>query len=462
MSYDVIDRFFQEAFKEKPKFLGWDSRSMKILTGSHRHSPRALYSYGTHFPMALAMGVGTKNEWWLLNGDTYSVTTNRHQGHTRSRANSDERPSVILPFTVLANANIDYKSIQIIDADPERNIEHKHSSANYEDVPKWRNMKSIRVPVEPNEDGKYSWVGYDGSEYGVHTVDTLEELPEHAQTTYDRVPIEPDEDGLYHWTTTEHFLGATLIKAKYEVSRNWETRKRRNKWAYFLSAFDANEPDRSRNYFFAELPKGEYATIADAYEGLKPLVVRRAEEQGRNIVRQGDIFAIEFPEVDTRELKKRPGAKVGKMNATIETHDVVVGSNNSWNSQRMTGNLHRAGLTEEEGYQLCAVWNACTMLGGTIKPLFMEPVTLPDPELVGYSRLMNTSHVATETVVLPDGITYARGTMRHRPESLGGFSREPEHVMQRLGKNWHLIVQNTVPKAKDGTSRAWQSSGSVD
>ena len=64
--------------------------------------------------------------------------------------------------------------------------------------------------------------------------------------------------------------------------------------AYFLSGFDSNETRPS--YFFCELPpKVKPTTVAEAYDTLKPTAVRLAEEYGRDVKRQGDIFAVPVP-----------------------------------------------------------------------------------------------------------------------------------------------------------------------
>lgn len=65
------------------------------------------------------------------------------------------------------------------------------------------------------------------------------------------------------------------------------TRRRRAK---FLSGFDHAE--RRPSYFFCELPKTDACTIVDAYVALKPESVKLAEQMGRAIHRQGDIFAV--------------------------------------------------------------------------------------------------------------------------------------------------------------------------
>lgn len=165
----------------------------------------------------------------------------------------------------------------------------------------------------------------------------------------------------------------------------WSTADRR-RWAYFLSGFDNNETTPS--YFFCELPpKARPTTVAEAYEALKPSAVKIAEQSGRAVNRQGDIFAIPMPGVTLRELKKQGGV-----------------------------HIRRPRLIEQDGRM---VWSG------------------PRPSLLG------TNHVATEVVHL-GALTYARGTLTHAPEG-----RRPDHRRVRIGdgKTWALVQKNTVPIA---------------
>jgi len=78
-------------------------------------------------------------------------------------------------------------------------------------------------------------------------------------------------------TTTVHTLGDSVIRVKDK---------------YYLSAVDETGQG-SGMYFLAELltdraPK----TLEDAFNALKPPVVREAEARGANIMRQGEWFAI--------------------------------------------------------------------------------------------------------------------------------------------------------------------------
>jgi hypothetical protein len=63
-----------------------------------------------------------------LNGDTYSVTTSRHQSDTRSAVArvADKFPSLIVPHSALASAGIDPDSIVPVDIEPERTEEETH------------------------------------------------------------------------------------------------------------------------------------------------------------------------------------------------------------------------------------------------------------------------------------------------------------------------------------------------
>jgi len=160
----------------------------------------------------------------------------------------------------------------------------------------------------------------------------------------------------------------------------------RRRWAYFLSAFDQNEARPS--YFFCELPpKVKPTTVNEALEMLKPGSVRLAEELGREVERQGDIFWIPMPELDTRDLKNQ-------------------------------GRYTRRKVESE-----IVRW------GGNQKTFEGDPFVL------------STNHTVTEQVRV-GRLTYGRGVLRHEPDR-----RRPDHARIRLGdgKTWGLIVKNTVP-----------------
>lgn len=232
------------------------------------------------------------------------------------------------------------------------------------------------------------------------------------------IAITVDDDGTthYRWTTYRHWLGESLIRAKVQWSR-WETcrwcegsgwgigpaiwhgdqsvrcfpcrgrggaAKLHHRWATFLSGFDHAEARPL--YFLCELPRGaKPATVAEAYEALKPEPVKMAEQMNRPVERQGDIFAVPTT-LDNKVLKAR--------GARIERRRVDKNPDQPWLKQG------------------------------------------------SFPYILNTNHTASEVAYLPDGVTLARGTMYHDPAD-----RPQDHARHKLGdgKTWHIVIKNTVP-----------------
>jgi hypothetical protein len=187
--------------------------------------------------------------------------------------------------------------------------------------------------------------------------------------------IEPQDDGslLYTWETRRHWLGDSLITADVvwiESERcqhckgtgfkggvvperclneeTWQYRERtwdlrckakanakaalstcfqgrrdrtRRRTSFYLSGFDAQETRPS--YFFCELPQGvEPTSVDEAIECLKPDPVILAEGMGREVLRQGDIFAIPMPSLTKRDLTKM-GARHERRGRLLDTNHVA-------------------------------------------------------------------------------------------------------------------------------------------
>lgn len=76
-----------------------------------------IYSYGYHFPLAIRLPWG-----FLLNGDTPSSTTAKHQADVRSAVRKSQRPYMIIPFLTLLAAGIVPRSVEFVNAEPDRAI----------------------------------------------------------------------------------------------------------------------------------------------------------------------------------------------------------------------------------------------------------------------------------------------------------------------------------------------------
>lgn len=244
---EIAGRFAEEAGKPGARLLRTQSGSVFVSP----YDERNLLSWGTHFVLARIMlnGAGERS-WWLLNGDTYSVSTTRHQGIARDACQSTGLPVLIVPFSCLQQARIDPESITPVDISPERFEEIEHHARTQDEIPE-----------------TYRW--------------QAQQLP----------------DGRWAWTTYRHWLGASVFRATYTTVDLGEVT------ACFLSAFDEQEPRPL--YFLCELPQGaEPATVEEALQALKPAEVVAAEATGLACTRQGDVFAIPTT-LATRQLPRK-------------------------------------------------------------------------------------------------------------------------------------------------------------
>lgn len=336
--------------------------SLRALKGSRIFEDGdTLYSYGRHFALGhvLRRSDGTPH-LFLLNGDRYSVSTTRHQGELRSAVSRSKLPHVIVPFEALHAAGIDVSSVELVEALPDRTEETVHRTTVQPEGSVWRD-----VPV-------YSYLaeGRFREQTGTRRV-----LYRNARTDYQSIEVEQTEDGpVYSWTTYRHWLGESLLRAtvrvrkrlrchqcvggrtascvechqadprtpaggwhidgcsrRFDYDSSWARCEacsgygvkivRHSRTRLFLSGFDRNELRPS--YFFCELPKeaNGCTSVEEALEALKPDTVKLAEQMGRTVHRQGDIFAVQLVGVSKRQLTKQ-GARYDKRGTLLGTNHV--------------------------------------------------------------------------------------------------------------------------------------------
>jgi hypothetical protein len=253
---EVAQRFAQEAGKPTPRFL---RPRANVLVNPY--DDRVLCSYGTHFTLAkIMLDTDGGRSWWLLNGDTYSVSTTRHQGYIRQACQRTGLPMLIVPFSVLAEAGIDHDSIMPVGIEDDQFVTHTHYADSFDDI---------------SEQDRYF----------------ARLLP----------------DGRWTWHTRLHVLGASVFRATYRTTVEvGDERRTITRVAYFLSAFD--EQETRPHYFLCELPDGAApTTVAEAFHALKPAEVIRVETAGLTCTRQGDVFAA--PTTLTTRQVSRLGSK---------------------------------------------------------------------------------------------------------------------------------------------------------
>jgi hypothetical protein len=261
----IVTRWVRDVRKTdgEPRYLNDSTSNVKVYpdAGGHR-----LYSYGSHFELARWVKPQTTGKrasrhagFWLLNGDTYSVSTSRHQREVRSAVEATGAPVLILPHTPARRAGIDLSTIVPVEITADR----------------W----------EPKIITRDEAVRY------YRTPENLAYYVEHD----DVVDL---GDGTYKQFRGTHRLGESVFHASF--GDRWTAGPMGS--AYFLSAFDSQE--RTRHYFLAQLPaKAKPVSVKDAFEALRPASVTGADKVGVQVTRQGDIFAIPSP-LTTRELRK--------------------------------------------------------------------------------------------------------------------------------------------------------------
>jgi hypothetical protein len=85
-AYDIASRYVDYWQGNAKRLIGTWKYSIVFPSPDRRE----LYSYGSHFTLVRALlSEDGSVRLWLLNGDTYSPTTTRHQGTVRRHMQSD-------------------------------------------------------------------------------------------------------------------------------------------------------------------------------------------------------------------------------------------------------------------------------------------------------------------------------------------------------------------------------------
>lgn len=309
---------------------------------------RALYSYGTHFPLCEYLPADRRRPrpLYLLNGDRSTVSTSRHQRETQSAVARAVRTyggeSIIVPFSALEAAGIRRDSIVPLEVRPDE----------------WITVASVPCPVDLRDlesadervqtcEPFYSREGHGTREiveyrwrangYRFYRCGVPGEEP--RQPYCDEWPAGEPRELSADWTrleTRRHRLGDSLFVADVPMRVNRRrpatvrevvlnaSRGDRLEWVdddgyvrepvsvmrrrRFVSSFDTNEP--APLYFLATLPRSSRATTVDgAIMDLAPAAVHAAVLRGRHVERQGDIFAVETSLTDA-DMQGWPRARL--------------------------------------------------------------------------------------------------------------------------------------------------------
>lgn len=247
-----------------------------------------LYSWGHWFPLAKRLSRDpktNKGSLFIMNGDTYSVSTSNHQRYcTRFHG-----PTV--SAEALASAGIRFRDIEaeniVAWESADRVVVRRYKGGFYR-----RQIESYEAP----SDGLNGAITVHGSEpwetpqQGMF----MESYNASMGKSYQ------DEHGEYV-TGSWHTLGACVI--------TFDGR-------YFLCGLDEG------TYFVSELPR-PVKTVEQAFKALKPAPVIAAEKAGVEVLRQGEWFFVPL-EWTTKEFARLFGWTQKHLNSIAEIRALPV------------------------------------------------------------------------------------------------------------------------------------------
>lgn len=94
---------------------GTQDRGRNHSRGNVYFEGDTIYSYGTHFPMAVRLP-----KLFILNADTYSTSTSRHQDMVRGAVRGS--PQILVPLSALRRMGIELRTIRLVEVGPDREI----------------------------------------------------------------------------------------------------------------------------------------------------------------------------------------------------------------------------------------------------------------------------------------------------------------------------------------------------
>lgn len=196
----------------------------------------ALYNFGRHFALAIRAKDKNGNDAILCNADKVSVTTSKHQGY----------------FFKYNLPHVPFSALEPIGVGTSRNIDQDWFEKQTGETLRYHIPDSIRYR------------------------DLV--IVDYKQDSQEQVLVKtPEGKEYYSW---KHTPGAVLLRVP-----NVAFPTDRDKDVFMLCGMDDG------HYFACQIP-APAETIEDAFASLKPKEIREAEEAGKEVLRQGDVYFV--------------------------------------------------------------------------------------------------------------------------------------------------------------------------
>jgi hypothetical protein len=225
-----------------------------------------LYSYGSHFPLARFLGEKAGESVFIKNGDRYSSSTSGHQSITQGACKG---PTVSVSALRAAGINFYNLALPPVVEQKERRYESDSDQTYNNRLPAFviAYRPDFREHIYRDKEGGY-WRDLDYKTLKSKRPNFSNPFVPPRQGMF--VPYGGQEDDDRYKSGCWHILGAALIRRADQD---------------FLCSLDEGQ------YFVAQLPH-TVRNIDQAFNALKPQLVRRAERAGLAVVRQGEWFFI--------------------------------------------------------------------------------------------------------------------------------------------------------------------------
>lgn len=201
---------------------------------------------------------------------------------------------------------------------------------------------------------------------------------------------------------------------------------------YLLNAYDEGRP------FVAEL-YGKPRTVKEAFESMKPKIVKMAQAMNLGVKRQGELFFIPT-EVKTSQVtgtKKRTRKRCTRVyfqcqKCGIKTRPQI------WERDPKENNDYKPWHPSFYWSKPPNVTDQQYTCNGTSED--MKPVFYQGWEYSPYPQIGDTRHSATRL----GKYTEVRAHTRMHFTVAQGIVRHSEHSSLKLGKQWHIVAKNRV------------------
>ena len=426
----------------------------------------SLFHYGRHFELARIMRDKRGHaRLVLLNGDSwggggFGPSTASRQADARRVVNMSNVPSMVVPFSALDAAGIDFDTVRPIHVRDDRFTIEEHSSrkrpadlATMNDpsgatrkVTRWNYDYELRRSVEQDVDEP------------VRVENPRETVTFRVQHGWVEGGARLGDDGLWHWHVRRHWLGDSIFRARTTENRTrrptadelaedqaWRT------WTMEQEVLGARERELRRKAWKLDDRygyRGDYRTMFR-----KMFHAQGFHEAADRVGDEADAHR--------RQRVWSNGMRNGRMPITV-TRWATFLSSFDYQEARPLYFLcelpYRARPnTVDEAIESLKPPEVVAAEARGVKvtrqgDLFAIPTKLTTRQLRRMGtltkrlRVLGTNHSVTEGVICKGGAVLGRGIMRHEPDGW----RTPDHARQKLGdgKSWHLLVRNTVPQSQ--------------